>query len=67
VLPEVTSPALTGNHGSDRVRMTDRATGSDVTPKGFHWVRACATGSWVPTLVGPFDRKLGFPALVEPF
>ena len=26
--------------------MTDRATGNDVTPKGFPRVCACATGSW---------------------
>ena len=40
------SRALIGSHGSDRVHMTERATGSDVTPEGSLRVRACATGRW---------------------
>ena len=40
------------------LRMTDRATGSDVTWKGFPWVCAFPTGSCaIYALVGPFDRK----------
>jgi hypothetical protein len=37
------------------LHIIDRATGSDVTPKGFPRVRACPTGSW------------GFPPLFRVF
>ena len=52
VLPEVISFACaTGTFCTTTIvvvpfPMTDRATGNDVTPKGFPRVCACATGSW---------------------
>jgi hypothetical protein len=32
-------------------------TGNDATPKGFPYVRACATGSWVLTLLFAYLRE----------
>jgi hypothetical protein len=40
------------------LRMTDKTTGNDVTPKGFPHMRPCATGSWGShRFLWCFDRK----------
>ena len=62
-LPEVTSPEVTSpERGSLRYAHAQLEVGvsrpflggligNDATPKGFPYVRACATGSWVLTLL----------------